>query len=131
MHQQLVPRTAGLRRASQQGRSACRRHITVKSTTFASPRAGNSTFVSEFEAALPAYWRIITEDDVVPLVPWGWGYAHAKNGVKFMRDGKLGMLTAQGLDLAGLLPSASAATRQAVRLSHTGACPCMRHMCRR
>ena len=89
----------------------------VRSATFASPRVGNQAFVSSFEATMPGYWRVVTQDDVVPLVPPGGGYTHARNGVKFMKDGQLGMLTAQEIDLAGLLPGVQPSIRRQV-----GAC---------
>lgn len=49
----------------------------IRLWTYGSPRVGNDVFASYVQRALPEYYRVVNENDVVPHVPFKFmGYRH-------------------------------------------------------
>lgn len=55
--------------------------------SFGSPRVGNRAFAEAFNAAVPAAWRVVNNNDAVALVPRLVGYAHVGHLVRLTPEG--------------------------------------------
>jgi kumamolisin len=71
--------------------NACTKKITSPAVcTFASPRVGDTDFVSAFNALGLTSWRIVNQPDVVPnLPPESFGFAHVNTLQQYSSTGKV------------------------------------------
>lgn len=54
--------------------------------TFGSPRVGNTSFQKEFDKLVPNCYRIVNNDDPIPLLPPKFLYTHCGNPIIFKDD---------------------------------------------
>jgi len=59
---------------------------TLSCYTFGSPRVGNTSFQREFDKLVPDCYRIVNNDDPIPLLPFKFLYTHCGNPLIFKGD---------------------------------------------
>lgn len=106
--------------------ACCRRNrVEVNAMTFASPRVGNEVFSSAFNQLVGNSWRVFNDDDLVPMIPFWFGYNHVHNGVMVlpkdseqevagMQKPLLAMLNSRAIDISGLAPKSGSANDEQV-----------------
>ena len=99
--------------------------VEINAMTFASPRVGNEAFSAVYHHELPNSWRLFNDQDLVPMVPFWFGYHHVPNGVMVLsKDSKqevpgktkplLALLDSQSIDVSGLVPEGGNAVEDEV-----------------
>ena len=62
---------------------------TIVNYSFGSPRVGNRAFAEAFNEAVPNAWRVVNNNDAVPLVPRLLGFAHVGHQFKLSTNGSV------------------------------------------